>query len=49
MLQLRARYRKSHVWFKSCFDEPATPDLVTFTTSFGVKVGIFTYVLQAQM
>lgn len=39
-----AKYRKSHVFFKHCFDEPATPDLVTFDTSFGVTFGIFTCV-----
>lgn len=37
-----AVYRKSHVWYTKCFDEPATPDLVTFNASFGVEFGLFT-------
>lgn len=37
-------YRKSHVWYTKCFDEPATPDLVTFNASFGVEFGLFTCV-----
>ena len=42
--QVLAAYKKSHVWFKKCFDEPTTPDLVTFNASFGVQFGIFTCV-----
>lgn len=37
-----AKYRKSHVFFTKCFDQPATPDLVTFNASFGVEFGLFT-------
>lgn len=40
--ELLAVYRKSHVWFKKCFNEPSTPDLVTFNASFGVEFGMFT-------
>ncbi|KJE88397.1 hypothetical protein CAOG_00058 [Capsaspora owczarzaki ATCC 30864] len=37
-----AKYYKTHVFYLNCFDEPATPDLVYFTSAFNVTFGVFT-------
>jgi len=36
-----AKYIKSHVWFHKSTDQPDTPDLVTYKSSFGVEFGVF--------
>lgn len=48
--RLLALYRKTHVWFTSCFLAPTTPELVTFTlplvpsnsSAGSLRLGIFT-------
>lgn len=37
-----AVYRKTHVFFHGCFDEPSHTEVVFFLSSFGVHFGIFT-------
>ena len=41
--KLIAKYRKMHIFSlcKGCFDTPASVDVVTFQTSFGVEFGLF--------
>jgi hypothetical protein len=39
-VQLVARYRKTHLYFEPWYDVPPTPDVVSFTSSFGVKFGV---------
>lgn len=42
--ELKAKYHKSHEWpgLMPAYNEPITPDYVTYTSTFGVTFGIFT-------
>jgi predicted amidohydrolase len=42
--ELKAKYHKSHEWPKlmPAYNQPKTPDYVTYTSTFGVTFGIFT-------
>lgn len=39
--ELLAKYHKEHPWYTDTFDTPPTTEIVTFTTSFGVRFGLF--------
>jgi len=38
--QFIAKYRKTHIWYPQAIDAPPNPQLVTFTTSFGITFGM---------
>lgn len=38
--QLLAKYHKSHLFYEPQFDQPLTPDIAYFDTSFGVRFGM---------
>ncbi|GMH96444.1 hypothetical protein TrST_g14204 [Triparma strigata] len=39
--ELLAKYHKEHPWYTDTFDTPTKEEIVTFTTSFGVRFGLF--------